>query len=138
MISTFPFFKFLDTRNNHFYFFDIRCSEQKPYDGTVGVKINDQVFVQEIEDIIKLCRFILFEVNLVVVAIFNFCTEIFYKPDIRLFAIDLYLVDPEAAKALAASRGLAPGYAYNVANSSGLLPLKSELGRSHLGAMVSA
>jgi len=49
--------------------------------------------------------------------------------------IDLYLRNPEAATKLAVSRGLAEGYAYNVAHASGRLPLKSELGRTHLGMM---
>ena len=52
--------------------------------------------------------------------------------------IELYLRDPEAATKLAVSRGLAEGYAYNVAHASGRLPLKSELGRTHLAAMASA
>lgn len=52
--------------------------------------------------------------------------------------VELYLVNPDAAKALAAQRGLAPGYAYNAANASGRLPLRSELGRTHLGAIVSS
>lgn len=52
--------------------------------------------------------------------------------------IELYLVDPDAATKLAVSRGLAEGYAYNVAHSSGRLPLKCELGRTHLGVMGEA
>lgn len=60
-------------------------------------------------------------------------------PAQRKEIIELYLVDPEAATALAISRGLADNYAYRVAYESGLLPLKNEtrlLGKTHVGALV--